>query len=103
MSANASVHNSCAPEVSPQPNCETIAIFLWPANRPFVGGLFPLGAQPVPLLLAGSDGCQLLLGCRRGLLFGIPPREQPVLGLGLLLLLLGSGCLELWDRGRGGG
>ena len=47
-----------------------------------------LGAQPVPLLLAGSDGCQLLLGCRRGLLSGIPPWEQPVLGLGLLLLRL---------------
>ena len=42
MSANASVqsmHNSCVPEVSPQPNRETVAIFLWPANRPFVGCL----------------------------------------------------------------
>jgi len=37
MRAYASVHNSCAPEVSPQPNCETVAIFLWPANWPFVG------------------------------------------------------------------
>jgi hypothetical protein len=39
MNANASVHNSCAPEVSPQSNRETVAIFLWPANRPFVGCL----------------------------------------------------------------
>jgi len=46
-----------------------------------------LGAQPAPLLLAGSDGV-LLLGCRRGSLSGILPREQLVLGLGLLLLLL---------------
>ena len=52
--ANAPVHNSCAPAVSSQPNCESAAIFLWPANRPFVGCLLCLGAQPVPLLLAGS-------------------------------------------------
>jgi len=30
----------------------------------------------------------LLFGCRRGLLSGIPPQEEPVLGLGLLLLRL---------------
>jgi len=30
---------------------------------------------------------ELLLGCRRGLLSGIPPQEEPVLGVGLLLLL----------------
>ena len=57
MSANASVHNTCAPEVSPHSSCKTVAIFLWPANRPFIGCLLRLGAQPVPLLPAGSDGC----------------------------------------------
>jgi hypothetical protein len=41
MRANAPVHNSYAPEVSPQPKCEIVAIFLWPANRPFVGCLLP--------------------------------------------------------------
>jgi hypothetical protein len=30
----------------------------------------------------------LLLGCCRGFLFEIPPRDRPVLGLGLLLLRL---------------
>ena len=81
MRANAPVHNSCASEVSPQPNCETVAIFLWPANRPFVGCLLRLNAQPVLLLLAGS-------AVSRGLLSGIRTREQPLLGLGLGLLML---------------
>jgi hypothetical protein len=55
----------------------------------------------------------LLLGCHRGLLSGIPPREQPVLGMGLLLLLLlllrQPGAVPLpfpfpcWDRGEAGG
>ena len=44
MRANAPVHNSYAPEVSPQPKCEIVAIFLWPANRPSVGCLLRLGA-----------------------------------------------------------
>ena len=88
------VHNSCALEVSPQPNCEAVTIFLWPANRPFVGCLLRLSAQPVPLLLAGSDGCPAAQLSPRlpfqnyGFLSGIIPREQPVLGQGLLLLLL---------------
>jgi len=38
-------------------NFETVAIFLWPANLPYVGCLLRLGAQSVPLLLAGSDSC----------------------------------------------
>jgi hypothetical protein len=108
MRANAPVHNSCASEVSPQPNCETVAIFLWPANRPFVGCLLRLNAQPVLLLLAGS-------AVSRGLLSGIRTREQPLLGLGLglglglLLLLLrlpgaaGRGVpLTIHDRQRPG-
>jgi len=39
MSAYTPVHNSCFPEVSLQPKCETVTIFLWPTNRPFVGCL----------------------------------------------------------------
>jgi len=64
--ANAPVHNSCAPQVSPQLNCETVAIILWPANRPFVGCLLrkPLSFPFCFCLLAWSVA--LLLGCRRG-------------------------------------
>jgi len=60
------------------------------------------------LLLAGLDGCRLLLGCRHGLLsVKIPPREQLVLGLLLLLQLLhmkllgggGAGGLSLFMTG----
>jgi len=86
MSANASVHNSCAPEAYPQPNCENVASFF---------GL------PIGLLLAATPASTLsllrfcllartvalLLGCHRGLLSEIPPWEQPMLGLGLLLRL----------------
>jgi hypothetical protein len=35
-----------------------------------------------------TQSVALLPGCRRGLLSGNPPWEQPVLGLGLLLLRL---------------
>jgi hypothetical protein len=88
------VHNSCAPEVSPHLNCETVAILLCPANRPFVGCLLCLSAQPVPLLLAGLDGCPAAQLSPRQMFSGIPPQEQPVLGLRLLrlvLVLLGRG------------
>ena len=85
ISANAPVHNSFAPEVSLQPNCETVAFFLWPANRPFVGCLLRQQHSPFRFcLLAQTVRCQLLLG----LLSRILPQEQPVLGLWLLLLLL---------------
>jgi len=86
MRDNASVHNSCAPKVYPQPKCEIVASFF---------GL------PISLLLAASSASTLslfrlcflvwtvalLLGCRRGLLSRIPPWGQPVMGLGLLLRL----------------
>ena len=84
MNANASVHNSCAPEVSPQSNRETVAIFLWPVNWPFVGCLLRQSLFRFRLL---ARTVALLLGCRCGLLSRIPPWEQPVLGLGLLMLL----------------
>jgi hypothetical protein len=96
------VHNSCALEVSPQPNCEAVTIFLWPANRPFVGCLLRLSAQPVPLLLAGSDGCPAAKMSPRQSFSGFPPREQPLLGLGLLLLLLRLVLVLLgWGVGLG--
>ena len=94
MCANAPVHNSCAPEVSPQPNCETVAVFLWPANRPFLGCLLRQQLSPFRFCLlartiAAACTPSLLLGCRHGLhSAGIPPWEQLVLELGLLLLLL---------------
>ena len=53
-----SLREACAPEVSPQPIHETVAIFLWPTNQPYAGCLLRLGAQPVLLLLAGLDGCR---------------------------------------------
>jgi len=46
MRPNPPVHDSCAPEVSQQPNCETVAVFLWHANRPFVGCLLRLKLSP---------------------------------------------------------
>ena len=64
---------SRAPAVSKQPNCEPLlcphnqivraAVCLWPANRPFVGCLLRLGAQPVPLLPARTIALLLAAAC----------------------------------------
>ena len=82
MSANVSVHNSCAPEMSPHPNCETVAIFLWPANWPFVGCLLRQSLFRFRLL---ARTVALLLGCRCGLLL-----------LRLRLSVTGGGYLSLF-------
>jgi len=60
-----------------------LTIFLWPANRPFDGCLIRQQLSPVCFCLLARTVALLL-----GLISRIPPQEQPVLGLGLLLLKL---------------
>ena len=102
MSANASVHSSCAPEVSPPPNCETVAIFLWPANRPFVGCLLRLDAQPVLLLLAGSDSCPAARLLPR-LAFRNSPSGATGFGAGAAAAAVDHEAEAAWCCGTGGG
>ena len=43
------------PAVSPQPNCKTVAIFLWPANRSFVNCLLRQPFSPFHFCLLAQS------------------------------------------------
>jgi len=100
FSANASVHHSCASEVSPQPNCETEAIFLWPANRPFVGCLLPRrSARSAFAFWLGRLPAAARLSPR--LAFWNSPLRATGAGAGAAAAE--AEAAWCWDKGRGGG
>jgi hypothetical protein len=83
-------------------NCETVAFFLWPANRPFVGCLLRLDAQPVLLLLAGSDSCPAARLLPR-LAFRNSPSGATGFGAGAAAAAVDHEAEAAWCCGTGGG
>jgi hypothetical protein len=92
MSANAH-------KVSPQPNCETVAIFLWPANRPVVGCLL---RQQLSLfrfcLLARAVWCQLLILHSKYRAYQIPASPKHVRAHRITLPTLLFDCCICCDK-----
>jgi hypothetical protein len=93
---------TASPEVSPQPNRETVAIFLWPADWPFVGCLLRQQLSSARSAFAGWLG-RLPAAARLSPQLAFRKSPSGATGAGAGTAAAEAEAAWCRDRGQGGG